>query len=839
MDSIIQSLESEYKDLPPGLLAAIMQAESGGNPNAINRNTATGEPSIGLMQFQPKTAEAYGIDPTDVNQSLKGAAAMLTDLHKQFGGDLDKVLAGYNWGSGNMAKYGMDKMPRETRDYIAKVKGMLPKQYAAAEPQTMIDMPQDSVVAEPSFSQSEQELLLLAQARKRRAQEQTAQPQQEQEKGNPFVETFKHGVQSAKDFATMDYKDPLDEKAMPALAEFRKKYQDGTWTRIDLQRAFLESMENNPGGKFLSTLSGVIPEFNILTTALNEWVNPAIEKATGADPSTIALAQLAGGTALGGAKMIKDGSFGPKANLLEMSPITKGAVEIAKPVAQKIAYPFLNPIESSSYVIKATTRPIVEKIIDSTNPITGSKGLKEALESPEAIEGQRLASKFGIDMTAGELTGQPRFRGLEDALANSARWSERFTENNIKKTDAIINRFNNVLDKIYDKPTSSTDVGVNISSAYNNTIGSLIKTRREQAKLDFGTAYEGAGEAGKYIQSNNLFRTLQELKDEGSARLLTPSKEEGGALASKLLDKLSVDTKKGNKMADTITMEELGNGLSDFSAAARRPGGAFEDAKTAAQRRVYARLYDALLKDLDAEITNPKGDPQKAAMLSVARNNFKDFSNKIADIEKTTIGKMVGEAARDSDGNLIVSPEKIAQRINSMEPTEIGRTFKFLDESHPEVSNMVRRYIVEQALIKAMEGKGQRDAGGTKAFPKAEFVKSLPNDHKLNAIFGDKAIKTDIIDTAAALNRLIDWSATKSGSQTAQRTDILNILKKLPDSIIAKAIETDGLAEYLIDPVKRAKIRKETEQVNRMVEDGKIQPPRGPLKVKIYKKKGE
>lgn len=839
MNSVIRDLEAQYSNLPPGLLNAIMQAESGGNPNAINRNTATGDPSIGLMQFQPKTAKAYGIDPTDVNQSLKGAAAMLTDLHNQFGGDLDKVLAGYNWGSGNMAKHGMENMPKETREYISKVKGMLPKQYAAADPVVLTDLPQEGAAPEEDSMASEEELLLLAQARKRRAQEQSAQPQQQEEKGNPFIETFKHGIQSAKDFATMDYKDPLDEKAMPALAEFRKKYQDGTWTRVDLQRAFLESMENNPGGKFLGTVAGVIPEFNILTTALNEWVNPAIEKVTGADPSTIALTQLAGGAALGGAKMAKSGSLGPKANLLEISPITKGAVEIMKPAAKAAAYPFMNPIESSSYVVKAATRPIVEKLIDSTNPITGSKGLSEAMKSPEAIEGQRLANKFGIEMSAGELTGQPRFRGLEDALANSARWGEKFTENNIKKTDAIISRFENVLDKVYNKPSSSEDVGINISSAYNNTIDSLIKTRREQAKIDFGTAYEGAGEAGKYIQSNNLFRTLQELKDEGSARLLTPSKAEGGALARKLLNSLSVKTKKGNEMADTITMEELGNGLSDFSAAARRPGGAFEDAKTAAQRRVYARLYDALLKDLDAEITNPKGDPTKAAMLSQARNNFRDVSNKISDIEKTTIGRMVGEAARDADGNLIVSPEKIAQRINSMEPTEIGRTLKFLDESHPEVSNMTRRYVVEQALLKAMEGKGQRDAGGTKAFPKAEFVKNLPNDRKLNAVFGGKDIQNDIVDVASALNRLIDWSATKSGSQTAQRTDILNWLKKLPDSILAKAIETDGLAEYLIDPVKRMKIKQEAAKINSMAEEGKIQPPRKPLKINIYKKKGE
>lgn len=119
------ALEQQY-GLPRGLLTAVMRAESGGNPNAVSPKGA-----LGAFQFMPQTAKAYGINPLDPEQAAIGAARMYGDLSKQYGGDIDKMLAGYNWGSGNLAKFGMEKAPQETRDYIDRVKGALPKEYAA------------------------------------------------------------------------------------------------------------------------------------------------------------------------------------------------------------------------------------------------------------------------------------------------------------------------------------------------------------------------------------------------------------------------------------------------------------------------------------------------------------------------------------------------------------------------------------------------------------------------------------------------------------------------------------------------------------------------------------
>lgn len=121
----IRATEAKY-GLPSGLLDRMIQKESGGNPDAVSPKGA-----LGLLQIMPATAKELGVDPRDPAQAVEGAAKYLARLNKNYGGDWNKTLAAYNWGPGNLANYGMDKMPAETRDYVAK----LSPQGAAARPE--------------------------------------------------------------------------------------------------------------------------------------------------------------------------------------------------------------------------------------------------------------------------------------------------------------------------------------------------------------------------------------------------------------------------------------------------------------------------------------------------------------------------------------------------------------------------------------------------------------------------------------------------------------------------------------------------------------------------------
>lgn len=102
----------------PDLIVNQIWVESGFNPNAVSPAGA-----VGISQFMPATADAYGIDPANPYQSIQAQVKYMSQLLHMFGGDTAKALAGYNWGQGNVQRKGMENLPRETKAYIAQVMG--------------------------------------------------------------------------------------------------------------------------------------------------------------------------------------------------------------------------------------------------------------------------------------------------------------------------------------------------------------------------------------------------------------------------------------------------------------------------------------------------------------------------------------------------------------------------------------------------------------------------------------------------------------------------------------------------------------------------------------------
>lgn len=124
MRPAMASLEKMYR-LPEGVLRGIAIAESSGNQFAVS-----GAGAKGLMGFMDGTAKDMGLKGNDVfdpMKSVEAAARYLSMLLRRSGGDLSKALASYNWGMGNVEKYGMNLLPRETREYIPRVQSNMPQ----------------------------------------------------------------------------------------------------------------------------------------------------------------------------------------------------------------------------------------------------------------------------------------------------------------------------------------------------------------------------------------------------------------------------------------------------------------------------------------------------------------------------------------------------------------------------------------------------------------------------------------------------------------------------------------------------------------------------------------
>jgi hypothetical protein len=113
--SEIAQAASRYR-LPPQLVRAVMQVESGSNPLVVSNKGA-----VGLMQLLPATAAALGVeDIHDPAQNILGGARFLRVLANKFEGDLVKVLSAYH--AGSMRVLSRDATPfAATDDYVRKV----------------------------------------------------------------------------------------------------------------------------------------------------------------------------------------------------------------------------------------------------------------------------------------------------------------------------------------------------------------------------------------------------------------------------------------------------------------------------------------------------------------------------------------------------------------------------------------------------------------------------------------------------------------------------------------------------------------------------------------------
>lgn len=124
-ESIIEKASRRY-GVDSGLIKAIIKAESDFNPRAVSPAGAQG-----LMQLMPSTARGLGVkDAFDPEQNVMAGTRFLKDMLQRYGGNLDEALAAYNWGPGNVDRHGTDRLPRETRAYLGKVKGLY-NQYVA------------------------------------------------------------------------------------------------------------------------------------------------------------------------------------------------------------------------------------------------------------------------------------------------------------------------------------------------------------------------------------------------------------------------------------------------------------------------------------------------------------------------------------------------------------------------------------------------------------------------------------------------------------------------------------------------------------------------------------
>jgi len=114
--AIVQRLAPQY-GVPPGLVYAVIRAESNFDPQAVSPKNAQG-----LMQLIPETAARFKVSrPLDPEQNIRGGLAYLRWLLAYFKGDVQLAVAAYNAGEGAVDRFmGVPPYP-ETQGYVRRI----------------------------------------------------------------------------------------------------------------------------------------------------------------------------------------------------------------------------------------------------------------------------------------------------------------------------------------------------------------------------------------------------------------------------------------------------------------------------------------------------------------------------------------------------------------------------------------------------------------------------------------------------------------------------------------------------------------------------------------------
>ncbi len=113
----IINLAASENNIDPKLVNAVIEKESGFNPDAVSSSGA-----LGLMQLMPGTAHEMGVkDPLNPVENIRAGTKYLSSLLNRYQGNVALALSAYNAGPGNVDRYKGIPPFSETKKYVTEI----------------------------------------------------------------------------------------------------------------------------------------------------------------------------------------------------------------------------------------------------------------------------------------------------------------------------------------------------------------------------------------------------------------------------------------------------------------------------------------------------------------------------------------------------------------------------------------------------------------------------------------------------------------------------------------------------------------------------------------------
>lgn len=439
-----------------------------------------------------------------------------------------------------------------------------------------------------------------------------------------------------------------------------------------------------------------------------------------------------------------------------------------------------------------------------------------------------LLSEMVEGMTPAQITGSKSLSLLENAARQSI-----FTADQVAKQDKAvatkafqaINKFANTISK----PRKGAEtIGNELRDATTRAVTDLAKMRKTQANVEYGMANEASlGEA--IIAPTNYVDELKSIireyggSDAADARkvvsqakqILGRAFEKGKTIPKKELERRTAMAALEGKppieqAASILKQKTVNNAVSDrsfYGAAAAGTGNVFKDISPNLDRKIAGRLHGALTRDL---IDN-EASPKIGQLLRNANDNYAANSKSIKSIEKSALGRLVGEDVEDA-ANIFgtgsfntVAGESLAKKMLRLEPSEARTAIQIISKSNPQAVQDFKAFVLRDALDNAIPPVSS--GADTFPFSSTKFVSNMRKlgEGRLKAYqFTPKQIK-DLDSLTKGLERIGDRSGY-NWSGTAPMNQVYEVVKGLATggttaiSTLVSAIGLKRIADSMADP---------------------------------------